>query len=141
MFPFMHINLALNSHFNPMDSSWENKKKVENGGVFEGRTLTCKIEPIPSLKTSIYCLNTIFFMVHLCNSLFFSVMSSSSNSSKVGFFKKRPGNHLQPPLQNNLFQSYQMMQPNALVHSSLQLPASCVHLPQQQSCFKHIIRV
>ena len=94
MFPFMHINLALNSHFNPMDSSWENKKKVENGGVFEGRTLTCKIEPIPSLKTSIYCLNTIFFMVHLCNSLFFSVMSSSSNSSKVGFFKKRPGKHL-----------------------------------------------
>ena len=39
---------------------------------------------------------------------------------------------IQPPLQNNLFQSYQMMQPTALVHSSLQLPASCVHLSQQQ---------
>ena len=97
-FPFMHIKLALKSHFNLMDSFWEIPKKVENGCNFEGGRLTDKTKPFPSLNTWIYCLNTIFFMVHLALPLFFSILSSSSIFSKVAFFKNHRPKHLK--LQN-----------------------------------------
>ena len=93
-FPFMHIKLALKSHFNLMDSFWEIPKKVENGCNFEGGRLTYKTKPFPSLNTWIYCLNTIFFMVHLALPLFFSILSSSSIFSKVAFFKNHRPKHL-----------------------------------------------